>query len=112
MTMAPVDILMVLKVDFKEPSNTSIYTNARPEALDELLGNCIQDEVCKFLGRDPATPNMDLDVYTVKIGYFLDDDSFSIESDTNNRGFTVGLIGAILGNLKNTPVKDLKELPK
>lgn len=109
-TLAAVDVLIVVKYDFTDHANTCIYTNARTEALDELLVNCLQDEVYKFLGRDPAEPNMGLDVYTIKVGYFLDDDCFSIESDTNNRGFTVGILSAVLGTLSDIAVKPLSEL--
>lgn len=112
MSLRPVDILIEIRYGFNDKrAESCVYTNARTEALDELLGNCVQDQM--FRGRDPRPLNESLDLYTVSIGYFLDDDCFSIESDTNNYGMDVGIIMAVMGELHDNKitVKELKERP-
>ena len=114
-SLQPVDILIDIRYGFNgKRAETCVYTNAKPEALDELLGNCILDEVCKFLGRDPNPLNESTDLYTVKVGYWFDGDCFAIESDTNNRGMNVGILMAVMGELRSEgggciPVKPLAE---
>lgn len=113
MGMRPVDALIVIKYGFNgRRSESCVYTNARPEALEELLDTWIQDQV--GTGRDPNPPNEALDLYTIDIGYFLDVDAFSTESDTSNRGLSTGIVMAVVRELREgtLSVKGLEELPK
>ncbi len=109
MGQVAVDVVVAVRYDTKEPSNTRIYTNAREEVLDEILSAWVQDQIGR--GKDSSPPNMK-DVYTIKIGLVLEDDSFCTESDTGNKGLTAGIVMDVLGKLETIPVKELSELPK
>lgn len=109
MSLAPVDVLIVVSFDVTDPTKTCIFTNARTEALEELLSNWLQDQIGR--GSD-GKPAMERDVYTIEIGLFLDDDSFCTASDTGNKGLTAGIMMEVMRDLKTIPVKALAERPK
>lgn len=113
MGMRPVDALIVIKYGFNERRNEScVYTNARSEALEELLDIWIQDQV--GTGRDPSPLNEALELYTIDIGYFLDVDAFSTESDTGNKGMNVGIVMTAFREIRDgtLAVRTLEEMPR
>lgn len=99
-----VDILIKIGYSFSNPEQTVIKTNARKEALDELLSNWVQDQM--FTGADPAEP-AEKDPYEIKIGLVLENDQFHTESDTGNRGLTCGIVMDVLRRLETIPVLPL-----
>ena len=116
MTQVAVDVLIVISYNFEDVSKSCIYTNAREEALEELLSNWVQDQM--FRNEPPEPRKFDeRDVYTIKIGLVIEDDSFCTESDTGNKGLTVGIVMAVLGMLPRIPkidfisIKTLRERP-
>ena len=106
MSKVTIDVLVQVSYDMKDPSKTCIFTNARHEYLDEILCNWVQDQACRR--RDLSEP-VDRDVYTIKIGLILEDDSFCTESDTGNKGLTCGIVMDVLGRLAGLPVRSLEE---
>jgi|SRR5271155_5175254 len=104
-----VDVLIVIRHDVCEPDKTCVYTNGRPEALEEILSAWLQNEMGR--GRD-ETPFARRDVYTIEIGLVLENDSFFTKSDTGNKGLTCGIVMDALRNLKKFAVKPLSERPK
>jgi hypothetical protein len=91
-----VDIVIKISYSFNDPEQTVIKTNARKEALEELLSNWVQDQIST--GADDAQP-ADKDPYEIKIGLILENDQFLTESDTGNRALTCGIVMDVLGCL-------------
>lgn len=103
------DIIIGFTFNFEKPEATIIYTNARTEALEELLTNWVQDQVGSGGGGDPPTEK---DETTITIGYFLSDDCFGTESDAGNKGLTVGVVIDMIPRLSQLIVKPWSERPQ
>ncbi len=98
------DIVVEIHYDLKKPEQTIIKTNARKEALEEILEAWLLDQVGRGQdGRQPARR----DVYLVRIGLDLSDDTFFTESDTGNSALTCGLIMDVLARLEKLSVLPL-----
>jgi hypothetical protein len=73
----------------------------------------VQDQIGR--GGDDS-PRVERDVYVIKLGLILEDDSFCTESDTGNKGLTCGIVMAVFGDLGSPSpsyrVKSLSERPK
>lgn len=104
-----VDVLVVISYLVSDPGSSVIYTNARPEALEEVLSAWVQDQVGH--GRDPV-PFIERSSYTIKIGLDVSTDSFATASDTGNRGLTAGLVMEIMKMLGSIAVRSLAERPQ
>ncbi len=98
------DIILEIAFNLNEPKKTIIKTNAKKEALEEILETWISCQMGK--GADTSKPAQK-DVYAIKIYVDLTDDSFVTESDTGNKGLTCGIIMNVFSNLKNITVQDL-----
>lgn len=105
MTQVVVDVVIVIVYNFEDASKSCIYTNARTDndAIEDILSSWIQNQIGQ--GADPS-PRVERDVYTVRIGLVIEDDSFCTESDTGNRGLTAGIVMAVLGMLPRIPMID------
>lgn len=104
MTKVAVDIVIKISASIKNPEQTVIKTNARKEALDELLSNWLQDQI--GTGADNAEP-ADKDPYEITIGLILENDQFLTESDTGNRALTCGIVMDVLSRLSSVTVLPL-----
>ena len=93
------DILIRIHYCDKHPDDIVIMTNARTEALEELLGAFLQDCMFGDMTGLPRGQHVERSHYEVKIGYWLDSDGFSVESDTGDAALTVGLTAHVLGAL-------------
>jgi hypothetical protein len=113
MSQVAVDVLVEIHFDAKDedPKKSCIYTNARTYngALQEIIEAWIQDQIGR--GADPAKA-VERDIYKIKLGLVLEDDSFCTEADTGNKGLTCGIVMAVLRDLKEIPVKTLAERPQ
>ncbi len=85
-----VDVMTILRYDAKDDSKCCMYTNVRVEAIQEVLENYVQSQTGSGNGKE-SPGFVDRDLYTVKIGLELEDDVFYTESDTGNKGLTVGI---------------------
>jgi hypothetical protein len=102
-----IDVLTIIKYNNNEPTKTCIYTNARLEALEEVISNWLMDQV----GRsDVLSQPVERSEYTIRIGLALQDDVFCTESDTGSKGLTVGIVMYVLTRLKDIAVRPLEEL--
>jgi hypothetical protein len=110
MSKVTVDVLVEIRFPMKEGESATIYTNARTDndALEDILSTWVQHQFGR--GEDPS-PVIDREVYTIKLGLVVEDDSFCTESDTGNNGLTCGIVVEVLQNLKTIPVKKLSERP-
>jgi hypothetical protein len=109
--MMKVDIVVDIRYSFQEGVPTCIFTNARTDndTLDDILSTWIRGQIGR--GEDPSPP-VERDIYTVKLGLSLDDDTFCTESNTGNKGLTCGIVMGVLGDLKTIPIKTLAERPE
>ena len=76
------DVLIEIHFDMNQPEKTVIKTNAKKEALGEILATWLQNQIS--LGKDDSKPNMK-DKFLIKIGLRIEDDTFGLESDTGGR---------------------------
>lgn len=83
------DITLDIFYDVNFPEKTVIRTNARKEALEEILEAWLQDQM--GAGSDPSPPAQ-RDLYRIMIGLNLDGDRFRVVSDTGNKGLTAGIM--------------------
>lgn len=105
------DVLIEIRFPVKEGETPIIYTNARTDndAIEDILSTWLQFQMGK--GEDPS-PAVERDVYKIKIGLVIEDDSFAVESDTGNKGLTAGIVLEVFQKLKDIPVKTLAERPE
>lgn len=102
--MPRADIIIEIVYNLKEPDKTEIKTNAKKEALEEILGAWLTDQVGK--GRDDRKP-VKKEEYRVVIGLNLNDDSFLTNSDTGNKGLTCGIVMSVFNRLDGIKVSNL-----
>jgi hypothetical protein len=79
-----------------DPNKTVIKTDLTKEGLEEVLSEFVHAEIGE--GKDDSKPN-EYGVYSIKIRLDLSDDSFHVESDTGNKGLTLGIIMDVLKRL-------------
>lgn len=73
-----------------EKNETNVNTNVKQSLIEELLTDWIRaTQMGK--GKDEGKPN-ERDVYNIRIGIDLSDDSFSTRSDTGNVSLTCGIV--------------------
>lgn len=100
--MPRADIVIQVIFNLKEPDKTVIKTNAKEEAVEEILEAWLAGQVGR--GKDEREP-VKKEEYRVVIGLDLEDDTFSTSSDTGNKNLTCGIIASAfsrLGDLKIT----------
>ena len=98
------DIMIEIRENIPEPAKTVIRTNAKPEALEEILEAWLREQM--GAGADQSTPT-EREVYTVKLALDLSDDTFSVESDTGNESLTTGIVMRVFRDLKHLTVEPL-----
>lgn len=98
------DILIKISFNIADPDKTVIRTNARKEALEELLSAWVYDQMGR--GGDNSTPE-EKDIYQVVIGFEVAEDIFATTSDTGNKGLTAGLVMDTLRRLDRLSVEAL-----
>ena len=102
--MFKADIVLQITFDFKKPDKTIIRTNAKKEAVEEILEAWLSCQIGQ--GKDESKHN-EKDEYKIEIQLDLSDDTFRTNSDTGNKGFTCGIIMDILGRLNEIEILDL-----
>lgn len=90
------DITLDIFYDVNHPEKTVIRTNAKKEALEEILEAWLQDQMGR--GKDESPPEQ-RDLYRIMIGLNLDGDRFRVVSDTGNKGLTTGIVMDVFRNL-------------
>lgn len=107
------DILIVVEYHMNDDEGkTHIRTNAKREALDELMDNWLQDRMFMTRQEDRESGEKDgepveRDFYTIKIGYGVEPEAFAHESDTGDRRTTLGIIRVVLEKLGELEVRPL-----
>lgn len=98
------DISIIINFNINDEAKTTIKTNAKPEALEEILSDWIRDQA--GLGEDLRNPNVS-GVYEIQINLDLSGDIFTTSSDTGNDGLTAGIVQRVFGTLKEIEVLPL-----
>ncbi|MFC1721117.1 hypothetical protein ACFLY0_00350 [Patescibacteria group bacterium] len=102
--MDKADISIEIIFDINHPEKTLIKTNAKKEALEEILEAWLYCQTGQ--GADESEPD-ERDVYNIQIQLDLSDDSFATSSDTGNKGLTVGLVIDVFRRLSEVEVRAL-----
>lgn len=92
--------------------DVKIFTNARKDndALDEILGNWLQDQAGRNGSRDPSCKPEEIKLpVTITIGLDLSDDSWGFASTSGSRAFDTGVVMSVLKRLASIPKGDLAE---
>jgi len=102
--MPNIDIAIKIYADIEgEDINISkIETNAKDEALEDLLSTWLQMQMGK--GEDNS-PREECSQYQVMIELDLSDDSFYTKSNTGNKGLTTGIVMLAMRNLDSANIK-------
>lgn len=98
-------ILVVIKYPIDVIKTPTIETNAKTEALKEILTGFLRTQI--GLGKDKSSPNKEY-YYTITISLQLEGDVFTVKSDTGNKGLTTGIVMDVLKNLGKIEVKNLE----
>ncbi len=109
MNQVAVDIVIEITSDMKEPGRTVIRTNAKPEALEEILGAWLANQIGR--GKD-LSPPIARDAYIVTIGLIFEEDAFCTESDTGNKSLTAGIVMDVARRLAEIPVEPYEADPR
>ena len=99
-----VDLVIDIAFDINDPDKSIIKTNVKEELLGDLIGDWLRGQL--GLGEDGRQAN-EKDVYSIKIGIDLSDDTFIVESDTGNDGLTSGIVMDVSRRLDRLAVKPL-----
>lgn len=103
------DIVIEIAFDMDAPHGSVIRTNAKPEALEEILAAWLQDQVGR--GKDDRPPAR-RDVYRIRIGLRIEDDAFGTESDTGNASLTCGIVMEVINLLGRLKVEPFEQDPR
>jgi hypothetical protein len=98
------DIVIDILYDMKTPERTVVKTNAKSEALDEIISTWLQLQAGQ--GEDVRQAN-DRDIYNIRIGLSLQGDVFSTSSDTGNDGLTCGIVMDVWQRLDSLKIGSL-----
>ena len=89
--------------DLDTPSKSKILTNAKDlELLEELFSDFVRANAGQ--GADNSKPNKK-SRYEILIMLDMSDDTFSVKSDTGNKGLTCGIVMSALGDIKNIEIQ-------
>ncbi|OGN02310.1 MAG: hypothetical protein A2655_03795 [Candidatus Yanofskybacteria bacterium RIFCSPHIGHO2_01_FULL_43_42] len=102
--MPKADIVLKINFNLNRPDKTVIKTNAKREAISEILGAWLSCQIGQ--GKDNREPNRK-DEYEIVIKLDLSDDTFFTDSDTGNKGLTCGLVGDVFNRLDQVTVANL-----
>ena len=99
------DVLVEINYDLASPDKSVIRTNARMEALEEILDNWVRDQMFRERRQygEPTTRK----TYRIRIGLRIADDTFACESDTGNHALTVGIVADVYTRLSKLKVEGL-----
>ena len=98
------DVVLKINFNLNEPDKTVIKTNARKEAISEILEAWLSCQVGQ--GKDSREPNRK-DEYEIVIKLDLSDDTFFTNSDTGNKSLTCGLVMNVFNRLDQITVTTL-----
>lgn len=96
--------ILEIAYDMAHPEKTTIKTNAKKEAVEEILETWLYGQIGQ--NKDESKPARK-PIYTIKIQMDLSDDSFHTSSDTGNKGLTCGLLMDVLKRLERIKVLSL-----
>jgi hypothetical protein len=85
-----------IKYPIKEPDKFELKTDIKKEKVPEILSSWLSMQMGR--GKDEREA-IDRDVYNIKIDLELEDDTFYSDSDTGNKGLTVGIVMDVLKRL-------------
>ncbi|MBI1999230.1 MAG: hypothetical protein HYS74_01070 [Parcubacteria group bacterium] len=102
--MPKADVVLEIYFDINNPEKTVIKTNAKEEALEEILEAWLYCQIGQ--GKDESKPNRQ-DTYKIKIQLDLSDDTFYTNSNTGNKGLTCGIIMDVFKRLGQIEVLNL-----
>jgi len=95
-----IDIYLKVIFPINTPEEFRVETNARDEAVSELLTDFIHHQV--GAGKDPSEAN-DLDVYEIELGIDLSDDSWRTRHNCGNKGLRDGILMDVVRRIGETP---------
>ena len=99
--MAHADVTLQIDYDFHDPEKSIIRTNAKREAVEEILGEWLRAQMGR--GADESRPKKK-DKYCIVIGLAVSDDTFTTTSDTGNKSLTCGIVRDVCGRLRHVQV--------
>lgn len=99
--MPKADVVLEITFDINDSGKTVIKTNAKKEAVEEILEAWLSYQMGK--GEDKSKPNIQ-DTYKIKIQLDLSDDTFFTSSDTGNKSLTCGIIMDVFNRLNQIEV--------
>jgi len=99
------DIVIDIDYDVKSPDATNIRTNAKREALSEILEAWMLAS-CREKDASPANVQ---DKYHIRIGLFLDNYDFGTVSNAGNRELTRGIVADTCCRLERLAVSGFEK---
>lgn len=99
-----IDIYLKVTYPVENPGEFRIETNARDEAVGELLTDFVHHQV--GAGKDYSEATY-LDVYEIEIGIDLGDDSWRIRHNCGNKGLRDGILLDVVRQIGETKKKDV-----
>lgn len=100
------DIFIKLEYPIARPEDFGVKTNAKSEVVADLLADFLHAQI--GAGADQRPPG-DYDIYEITLLLDLSDDSWRVQSNTNNHGLTAGIVMDVLKRL-NASMKEVKEI--
>jgi hypothetical protein len=105
MTTFRPDVLIEIHYDMADATQSIIYTNAKSEALEELLSDWLQDQMFRLLRHQELVEPPDRPVYVVKIGLGLRDDGDVWGDEYDNLHLAAGIVGKTLTMLNTLSIR-------
>jgi len=101
------NIILQILFNVDERNKSTITTNAKKEAIAEILEAWVSSQV--GLGKDDSEADKKPE-YKIEIQLDLSYDTFSTKSDTGNNGLTCGIIMDLLNRLDNISILGPEEI--
>jgi hypothetical protein len=102
--MLRADVVVEIIFNMEESDKTTIKTNAKPEAVSEILGAWLVAQTGK--GWD-SRESIRRGEYKISIKLDLSNDTFYTSSDTGNSSLTCGIVANVLQNLAKFQISPL-----
>ncbi len=103
------DVLIEIHYDMADAARSVVYTNAKSEALEELLSDWLQDQMFRPRRHEELVDPPERPVYVVTIGLGLRDDGDVWGSEYDNLYLAAGIVGQALARLDKLSIRKLSD---
>ncbi|MCL4406245.1 MAG: hypothetical protein M1586_01025 [Patescibacteria group bacterium] len=91
-----------ISFDCEHQDQTQVFTNAKDEALTDMLTEYLRSQMGTGEDKNPAAEK---NHFSVEVSLDLSEDIFQTKTDTGNKGLTCGIIAQVIDLIDSGAIK-------